>query len=226
MIKLVAFDWNGTIFADTKPCLDSSNKILKTFSQRQIGIEKFRQTFKIPVVSFYSVNGLDKNFLIKNAKKLSRMFIANYEPRAKHCRSRSGVRQILSWLNAQKIDSIIFSNHTQQSITRHLTRLELLSYFKHIIAHNLHEKTHHKNMRGNYKEAALMEYLKQKKIKPKEILAVGDTEEEIDIGKKFGFFTLAISGGYNTASRLRKRHPDFLIHNMLELKKIIQRLNA
>lgn len=226
MIKLVAFDWNGTIFADTQTGLDSSNKILKTFGKRPISVERFRQTFKIPVFSFYYSNGMDKEFLIKNAKRLSKMFIDDYEPRANHCRSRSGVRQALYWLHVQNIDRIIFSNHTRQSINSNLARLKLLSYFKDIIAHNMHENTHHKNMSKNYKEDTLLKYLKQKKLKSKEILVVGDTEEEIDIGKKYGFYTLAISGGYNTASRLKKRHPDFLIHNMVELKKIIQKLNS
>jgi len=56
--------------------------------------------------------------------------------------------------------------------------------------------------------------------------AVGDTDEEIEIGKKYGFHTIGITGGHQTNQRLTKHHPDFLIHNMLELKKIVQKLNV
>lgn len=67
--------------------------------------------------------------------------------------------------------------------------------------------------------------MKNLKLTKKEVLLVGDTEEETDISKTEGFYTVAITGGYNTTTRLKKLKPEFLIHNMLKLKKIIKELN-
>jgi phosphoglycolate phosphatase-like HAD superfamily hydrolase len=78
---------------------------------------------------------------------------------------------------------------------------------------------------GRTKEQKLFGFVKQNKLKPREVVSVGDTEEEIQIGKQYGYHTVAITGGYNTTARLKKQKPDFLIHNMLELKKIVKQLN-
>ena len=68
-------------------------------------------------------------------------------------------------------------------------------------------------------------YIKQNKFKPNEVISVGDTEEEIEIGKKYGYHTVAITGGFNSTGRLKKHKPDFLIHNMKDLIGIIKKLN-
>ena len=80
---------------------------------------------------------------------------------------------------------------------------------------------HRKKTKGQ----KLAQYIKNKKLKPQEVISIGDTREEIQIGKHYGYHTVGITGGYNTVSMLKKLHPDFLIHNMLELKKIVKQLN-
>ena len=64
---------------------------------------------------------------------------------------------------------------------------------------------HNKKTKGR----RLAEFISHKKLKPREIISVGDTEEEIEIGKHHGFHTVAITGGYNTIAKLKKHHPDF-----------------
>lgn len=225
MIKLVAFDWNGCLLSDAKACWEASNQNLMSFGLQPISLTRFRQTFKIPAANFYVANGFQQNFLKRNAKTLSRIFIEAYEPRANKCRTRAGVREILNWLKTQNIQAIIFSNHTRDSIIKHLKRLGLTQLISFVIGHNVKSGSHYKNMHINFKEAHLLRRLKALSIQSQQTLLVGDTEEEIDIGRKHGSPAAAITGGYNTTQRLKKHKPDFLIHNMLELKKIIEKLN-
>lgn len=75
------------------------------------------------------------------------------------------------------------------------------------------------------KQQKLEDYVKKHKFKPQEIISVGDTEEEIEIGKALGYHTVAITGGFNSTKRLKKQRPDFLIHNMKDLAGIIKKLN-
>lgn len=63
-------------------------------------------------------------------------------------------------------------------------------------------------------------------LNSKEVLVIGDTIEEVEIGKKFGYSTVALTGGYQSTARLKAAKPDYLIHNLRDLKKIIQKING
>ena len=56
------------------------------------------------------------------------------------------------------------------------------------------------------------------------MIIVGDSIEEIEIGRKFGMKTVAYTQGDYTPYRLKKKKPDFLIDNLKQLKSIIKKL--
>lgn len=56
-------------------------------------------------------------------------------------------------------------------------------------------------------------------------MIIGDSPEEVEIGKDVGIKTVAITGGYYSTSRLRKSKPDFLINNLIELIRIVRKTN-
>ena len=62
MIKLIAFDWNGTLIADTQIIVKADNFILKKFSVKAITVQKFRESFHIPVINYWKNIGLSENF--------------------------------------------------------------------------------------------------------------------------------------------------------------------
>lgn len=222
MIKLIAFDWNGTLLSDTNLIVKADNIVLKKLNKKPITVTKFRQSFKVPILKYWPKVGISESDLKKNRKIINDLFHNSYEPLADKSRTRTGSRVILDWLKNNNIESTIYSNHTTPNIHRQLKRLKLDHLITEVLAREIGDDSHyHKNS----KEEKLLNYIKKHKFKPHEVVSVGDTEEEIDVGKKFGYHTVAITGGYNTNSRLKKAKPDFLIHNMLELKKIIQKLN-
>lgn len=222
MIKLVAFDWNGTLFADTNTMVKADNLVLKAFSLKQITLQKYRETFDIPVIKYWKAIGITDSFLNKHMHAMEDLFKLYYEPLADKTRTRAGARQVLKWLKSKKIRAIIYSNHTTPDIHKQLARLRIDKYITKILARTLDDNP---PIHKRTKDQRLLGYVKQHKFRPGEVVSVGDTEEEIEIGKKFGFHTVAITGGYNTTARLRKHKPNFLIHNMLELINIIKSLN-
>jgi phosphoglycolate phosphatase len=222
MIKLVAFDWNGTLLADTKAAFLADNEAFKKFGRRPMSIKNYQKFFCIPIKTYWIKNGFSENHFKKHHVEINKIFCKTYEPLADICRSRTGTKVALDFLSKNKINAIIYSNHTIPDIERQLRRLHISSRFKTILA-RIHGDRSHMHNRG--KERKLQEYVKKHKLKPFEVVSVGDTEEEIEIGKKYGFYTIAITDGYNNAARLKKHHPDFLIHNMRDLISIIKKLN-
>jgi phosphoglycolate phosphatase-like HAD superfamily hydrolase len=222
MIKLVAFDWNGTILADTKAIVAGDNAVLKYFGRRKTTLKEVQKKFIMPIRDFYIALHLDPKQLDKNPDKMWSIFAKAYEPLENKCRTRSGVKDILQYLQYNKIRTVIFSNHIIPHIHKQLHRLNIYSYVDRILARPLHDVSH---LHIKSKDKKISELVDKLKIKPKEVMVVGDTEEEIEIAKHFGYYSVGLTGGNISTVRLKATKPDFLIHNLKDLKKIIQRIN-
>ncbi len=221
MIKLVAFDWNGTLLADTQTVVNATSIELNELYGRKIGIGEYRQEFVIPVRTFFINLGISEKELDKNYKKSAAIFEREYEKRALRCRTRSGTRKLLEWLKSQNIKSAIFSNHKINGVLRQTERLNITNFFAKILAND--------HMRDAYsikgKEKRLIVYLKNQKIPHSQVLVIGDTDEEIIIGRDMGAKTVAITNGHSTTARLKAEKPDYLINNLEEVIGIIKNLN-
>jgi phosphoglycolate phosphatase len=224
MIKLVAFDWNGTLLADTLASLFAENMTLKDVgAERSITLREYQNAFAIPISKYFYDLGFSKIFFAKNADALFKGFYKHYEPLEIKCRTRSGVKELLRWCQHSNVSAIIYSNHFIPHIEKQIERLKINGLITKILARSLHDNSHLHN-RG--KIDWLKKYIKKQKLKPKEVISVGDTCEEIEIGQSLGLHTVAVTGGYNSAKRLKACKPDFLIHNLKDLIPIIKKLNS
>ena len=221
MIKLVAFDWNGTLLADTQTVVDSTSIELNELYGRKIGLQEYRREFVIPVRNFFINLGISEKELDKNYKKSAAIFEREYEKRALRCRTRSGSRKLLDWLKNQNIKTVIFSNHSKEGVLTQTDRLKITHFFNQILG-NSHISDAY-TIKG--KELRLIDYIKKIKIKNSDVLVIGDTDEEIIIGRDMGAQTVAITNGHSTTKRLRAEKPDYLINNLQEIIGIIKNLN-
>ncbi len=220
MIKLVAFDWNGTLLSDTKPVVDADNMVLKKLGLPPITVSQFRDIFAVPLAEYYAACGVGRELYLKRSREVEGWFHAAYEERAKRVRTRSGARQLLHWLEERKIASVIFSNHTYEGIHFQLQRLDIAQYFSEVLARDIHNGPVEKRIKGPKLEA----YIEAHNYKKSEVLIVADGIEEIEIAKTLGISCATITGGYTSAARLKGASPDFLIHSLIGLEKIIEKL--
>ncbi|MBI4035597.1 HAD family hydrolase [Candidatus Daviesbacteria bacterium] len=218
MIKLVAFDWNGTIFSDTVACLESVNQVLKLLSLKSVTLTDFQNHFDVPVVKTYLGLGIPEDMLNKKAKDIVNVFHSSYEPRATKVRTRAYAKQLLEWLSKNNIKSIIFSNHIDEPIKKQLKRLKIEKYFSEIIANS----ELNSSFNGRNKHEKLKNYLAASKLSPDEVLIVGDTIEEIEIGKDIRAIAVALTGGNCSTIRLKEHQPDYLINSLKEVIGIIR----
>ena len=116
MIKLVAFDWNGTILSDTAACLEAVNEVLKLCNVAPATLNSYRDTFDVPVTKTYLGLGVSEEQIKRNSAKLVNTFHTNYEIRASRVRSRSFAKKLLGWLSENNIEAIIFSNHIDNQL--------------------------------------------------------------------------------------------------------------
>lgn len=218
MIKLVAFDWNGTIFSDARATVESVNKVLELFNLKPMSLTHFRTHFNVPVRKAYIAMGIPEKGIEKKSAEIAKTFHSNYELRAAKVRTRAFAKELLSWLAKNNICSVIFSNHIDEPIRKQLKRLKIDHYFTSVLANSNLETV----FQERAKQIRLENFLKEHKVTPDEVLIVGDTVEEIEIGKQLGTSTIAITHGFCTISRLKTAKPDFLISSLKEVISIIK----
>jgi len=216
MIRLVSWDWNGTVLADTQALMDAGNHIIKTYGGTPIPRKQYAATFDFPTIDFYCNQGCNREALINS--EFGKEYYSFYESRASKCRTRKGTREVLNWLKDKSIDSIILSNNIEESITNQLVRLDLTEYFSEILANTELGAT----QSGNNKINRMAAYLSHTKHDPAEATVIGDSPEDIGIGKILGMKTIAITDGYYSTPRLRASNPDHIITSLAEVIKIIE----
>jgi phosphoglycolate phosphatase-like HAD superfamily hydrolase len=218
MIKLVTFDWNGTLLADTRACMDADNHVLKTFGGNPVDLKTYRDTIIIPAIDFYTLHGCDREELEAKYEEVGRTFHEFYEPRASRCRTRIGTRKALEFLKRQSIDSIILSNHTLGGIGFQLRRLKISDYISHVLANSELDSS----MKERNKQKRLSQFLGSRDYESDEVIIIGDSPEEVEIGKALGLRTVAITDGYYSTPRLEASGPDHLITNIKELIGVVK----
>lgn len=134
MIKLVAFDWNGTIFSDTQTILEGVNEVLKLLNLKPASLKSYQNHFDVPITKTYLSLGIPEKDLKDRAKEIVHTFHSNYEIRASRVRARAYAKRLLKWLYKNKVQSIIFSNHINEPIRKQLKRLGIEKYFITVLA--------------------------------------------------------------------------------------------
>ena len=217
MIKLVFFDWNGTILSDATAALEADNITLRLFNIKPITAKNHRDFMDVPITKFYSRVGINEKLFFENESKLRKTFHSSYEKRIAHCRARAGAKVLLKWLHSKGIRSVILSNHTIESIERHLKRLKLERYVDVVLAN---DNVAHTTFKDKSKRAEA--YLKENSFSPKQILVVGDSPEEAKIARQIEAKSVLVSGGWYSKRRLKEAKPDYIIGRLDKLIGVIR----
>ncbi len=220
MIKLVAFDWNGTIFADTLAIYESNNESFKLLGIKPISFQAFQKHYDVPIKKFFLSLGASEQDLDSKASQIAHAFHSQYELRVAKVRSRAYAKNLLDYLSKRNINCVIFSNHIVESIRKQLKRLKLTGYFAEVIANSHLDSA----LKGRNKKDKLKDYIDKNNLSADEVLIVGDTVEEVEIGRELGVRSIAITHGNCSTARLKATNPDYLISSLKEVKNIVHNL--
>lgn len=216
MIELVTLDYNGTMVADTQVCIDIGNHLIETFGGKPLPRKEYIRKFDFPSLEFYCRQGADREAML--AGGYAEAFQEFYEPRASKCRTRRGMRKLLNWLSNNSVDSIILSNHIRHNIIKQLKRLGIEGFFAEVLANESAASA----ASGKNKVQRLHDYLAESRYNPSQAAIIGDSPEDIGIGKELGMMTIGITDGYFHISRLRASRPDHIVSNLVQVIGIIK----
>ncbi len=218
--KLIVFDWNGTLLCDTRQSVEAGNVCLEFYGAQAISLKHYRDTFTFPILHFYKKNGLSVDEVLAKKDEANEVFQSAYERLAANARTRKGARALLNWVKDQKMPCIILSNYRTEKIKEHLARLKLEPYFDYVSAHECDGTT---ILHSTTKAERLKTYMDKHGYSPKDTIIIGDSTEEPEIARLLGLTSIGITDGYITEKRLREAKPDYVVHSLCKVKKILER---
>ncbi len=222
MIKLVAFDWNGTLLADSNACAYAINRVLERFGGDAVTLEECRDSVLLPAADFYAAHGCDRDALMRDTGRAGEIFHESYERRAEKARSRKGAKGVLKWLRGNCIGSVVLSSHITSRIECQFRRLGMDEYISAVLANAGRDSF----LKPSRKRQLLEGYLGANGLEKSEVMTVDDSPEGAVIAKGAGIRNAAITGGFYSETRLKKGSPDYIIGSLCELKGIIGEING
>jgi phosphoglycolate phosphatase len=216
--KFIVWDWNGTLLDDAEITLECVNIILDKVGHPRIDMQIFRDAHAIPLEQFYRKIGFREEDIPGLIESERHSFHDSYEPRAETLSLRLGAAEVLGHAHASDVRSVILSNHLTDPIRKQLKRLMIDDYFHEVLAYASREIQFKDMTKGE----RLRRFIGTHGLTNKNAIIIGDTDEEVRIGRALGLGTVAITGGVVSERRLREAGPDHLIHDLKELKPVLQ----
>ena len=216
--KFIVWDWNGTLLDDTDAVLVAVNAIFSEFKRPPLSMEKFRAIGDRPFTKLYASAGFNEAEIQSIITIDRQIFHDHYETQAANATLRDGATDILHRLRANNVSNLIVSNHLTNKIINLLHKHDIHPYFDEVIAYACANT----QMKGKSKGEKLHQHIKETGLTAANAIIIGDTIEEIEIARKLGMASIAITGGDYAENRLREQNPDHLIHSLPELTRILE----
>jgi phosphoglycolate phosphatase len=205
-MKSIIFDWSGVVRDTVTSQLWIVNRIFEKYGVTKISLEEFRENWEQPVVLFY------QKYLPKDYVEAERVKMFRENSFDKDCPKSSAYADMAELVHKLKRDGIflaIVSTDLKETLTVDIKEWVLENVFDKIVTD------------VDDKFAAVSEILKANNLNPRDTFFIGDSNHEIDVAKKTGINSIAVTWGFTSERKLRARSPDYIAHNPQELESIV-----
>lgn len=204
--RLLLFDFDGTI-ADTFQCgLEILNSMAAEFGYRPLGMAD------IPHARDMRTRELMKFLGISATKmpKISQRGKEELNRRMDKIQPLEGMVDLLRRLHADGFSLGILTSNSEENVAAFLNKFDL-KLFDFVYTSS--------KLMG--KGRVIRRILKERKLKPCEVLLVGDEIRDIEAAHETGVHIAAVTWGYNSQQAIASYNPDHLIDTPQSLRKLL-----
>ncbi|MBN2754404.1 MAG: HAD-IIIA family hydrolase [Candidatus Goldbacteria bacterium] len=212
--KLMIFDFDGTLVESAPGILATANAMAEHYGMKKFTMEQVHSAVGTGLDDFIEdlfPDVLKKVSMDKMIKQYRNLYNLNYK---KGLIMFKGVRETLKELKAKGVKLAIVSNKLSHYIKGINEELCIDSYFDIILG----SESVRKRKPHPYPLNLLM---KKFKIDKSETLMIGDSQFDIEAGKRAGCFTFFLTYGYADNSLVDKMKPDFKSKNFMDIIKLL-----
>ena len=212
--KVVMLDFDGTLARTIPAILHASEKMLNMhgYEMDPVQVERnFGLALPEAFRCFTNDDSIDDKTMEQMVIEYNTIYRNECEPLIELF---DGVADTLATLKRAGVTLLIASNNIREVLERLTTQLDIAQYFDGIIC---------ADDVVNAKPApdiALLA-LERYNIKGSEVLVVGDSTYDMDMGREAGCDLCGVSFGSHTPKMLREKGAKYVIDNYLELQKIV-----
>jgi len=203
LVKTLLFDWDGTV-------VDSAQLGLTAFEQSfaALGVafdhEIYRAVYSPNWYSVYEAMGLPK----EKWQKADELWVQNYGEQT--AQPVAGAQETINELKRKGYQLGVVSSGSECRVAREVSELGLESLFEIIVCN---EQMANKKPHPEGLETAM----RSLGCSRKEACYVGDSPEDIEMGKRANMLTVGVRSAYPTSWKLESHGPDILLKSLTEL---------
>jgi phosphoglycolate phosphatase len=205
-MKNVIFDWSGVVKDAVKSQLWIVNRIFEGYGVPAITMQELRENWEQPYTLFYDKylpKGYEKD---DQSKKYREAIFHNDCPKAP---SFLGIAEVIHTLKDRGMFLAVVSSDLTETVDSEIKEYGLENIFNDIVT-NVHDKFD-----------SVQEIIKKNNLNLEDTFFVGDSNHEIDVAKKSGIKSIAVTWGFNSERRLRDKNPDYIINSSEELSELV-----
>lgn len=203
MIKNIIFDWSGVVKDTVVDHLQIVNKIFSAFGASPISLAEFKDNWVQPYMSFYNKYLPDVSREQESA--LYKEMIMKCPPAQPY----PGIIEVIKDCQQAGLKLAVISSDLPETLLPEIINFGLEEVFTDIITDIDH------------KQATLDNLLAKHQFDKSETIIIGDSNHEIEVGQNIGIRTVAVTWGFVSEDRLAALQPDFMIHNVAELRGLL-----
>jgi phosphoglycolate phosphatase len=210
MLKVIIFDFDGTIADTFDAIVNISNRLSTEFGYKKTTPEELADIRNLSSKEIIRISGVSifkLPFILRKLKLELNREVHNLK-------TISGIKDALIQLKQQGNRLAIITSNDRENVIEFLQNNNLQELFETIYSGA--------TLFG--KSKVINKFIRQQNIEAAEAIYVGDETRDIEAAKKSKIKTIAVSWGFNSEAVLAAHQPDFLIHHPSELVKVVEQL--
>jgi HAD superfamily hydrolase (TIGR01549 family) len=209
MIKAILFDLDGVLIDSMKTHYYATNSATRQFGKK-VTLKEFKEKFWGVYI------GDSTRHVFGNDSLKIRKVVENYRKNVpkylKYTKVYPNAKEVLEKLKDKRLKLGIITSCLRRTTEELLKYAEIENFFDVIISGE--------DTKPKPAPDAILKACRDLKVKPSEVVYVGDTRQDVVAGKSAGCFTVAIT---TSNSRGRLKGADIIVDNLKELLAMIRR---
>ena len=184
-IRVICWDWNGTLLDDVDICLQVMNTVLVEFDRDPIDdVEHYRRLFRFPIQDFYAEVGLGAELFRPSAEAYLRLLAGRIGEAGLH----SGARDVLAAAARHGLRQVLASATVTDALHRQLEPHGIAGYFEQVLSIDDPYRASKAEVIGTWVAAH--------GLRGSEVLVIGDTNHDREIAESLGTRFVHFAAGH------------------------------
>lgn len=181
-LKLIVWDFNGTIVDDVKLCYDIETRMLQERHMRTYTLEQYRDMFCFPVIEYYYKMGY--TFEEESYEDISVEFNKFYDEGFPSLQVMEDFAETIQMFKENGLENVIISASRQDKLLAQCDQLGISSYFTKILGTD--------NLLGGSKIEIARKFMKEHHVLPEECMYIGDSLHDVETATAMGISNIQL----------------------------------